>query len=371
MTPEDSAEAHRYGTERLVLELVDKLLDVAFLLIFAFVLAQPVDQWLAGIVPGETLRLLALFGVLIGLHEVISLPLSYYAGHVVEHRHGLSRQSAVRWLWRHAKRFGLGIALGACLVVGLYWLCWSIGAYWWLAACGAFFVVSVLLGQLAPVLILPLFYRIRRLDDPELAQRMARLVEGTGLSIEGIYRMVLSDETAKANAMLAGLGRTRRVLLGDTLLDGFNADEIEVVFAHEVGHHVFRHIPKMMATGLFFSALGFWLTDRWLAVWTTTLANDPGAYDPRNLPVATLPMLMLVLTLLALLGEPLQNIISRHYERQCDRYALACTGLKPAYTSAFRKLARLNKDDPHPNRVAVFLFHSHPPISERLALADE
>ena len=114
---------------------------------------------------------------------------------------------------------------------------------------GTFFLVSVALGQLLPVLILPLFYKIERLDQPELAARIARLAEGTGLSIEGVYRMALSDETVKANAMLAGLGRTRRVLLGDTLLDAFSADEIEVILAHEIGHHVFGHIRKMIVGG--------------------------------------------------------------------------------------------------------------------------
>ena len=135
------------------------------------------------------------------------------------------------------------------MMLGLYWLIWTAGGWWWLAAAGLFFLVSVALGQLLPVLILPLFYKIERLDQPELAARIARLAEGTGLSIEGVYRMALSDETVKANAMLAGLGRTRRVLLGDTLLDAFSPDEIEVILAHEIGHHVFGHIRKMIVGG--------------------------------------------------------------------------------------------------------------------------
>ncbi len=130
------------------------------------------------------------------------------------------------------------MAFSLVLVLGLYWLIWLTGRWWWLAAAGAFFVVSIVLGQLAPVLILPLFYQIEKLDAPELTDRIARLAAGTGLSIEGVYRMDLSEETVKANAMLAGLGRTRRVLLGDTLLNGFSPDEIEVIFAHEIGHHV-------------------------------------------------------------------------------------------------------------------------------------
>ena len=197
---------------------------------------------------------------------------------------------------------------------------------------------------------------------------MARLAEGTGLSIEGVYRMDLSSETAKANAMLAGLGRTRRVIMGDTLLDGFTPDEIEVVFAHEIGHHVYRHIYKLIAVGVVLSAVGFLdLRSRPPSLG----GHRPGGLAYDQLPVASLPLLMLWLTGFSLLLEPLQNAISRHFERQCDRYALERTGLRAAYLSAFRKLARLNKDDPSPNPVAVFLFHSHPPIAERLAMASD
>jgi STE24 endopeptidase len=197
---------------------------------------------------------------------------------------------------------------------------------------------------------------------------MARLAEGTGLSIQGVYRLGLSEGTSKANAMLAGLGRTRRVLMGDTLLDQFSPDEIEVIFAHEIGHHVFRHIRKMIVTGLVYSLVGFWVCDRVLMAWA---GSHYGTVSPHNLPPATLPLLMLVLTLFSLVLEPVQNAISRRYERQCDRYALDRTGLRAAYVSAFRKLARLNKDDPAPHPLEVFLFHSHPPICERLAMADK
>ena len=169
--------------------------------------------------------------------------------------------------------------------------------------------------------------------------------------------------------MLTGLGRTRRVLMGDTLLDQFSSDEIEVIFAHEIGHHVFRHIRKMIVAGVLYSLLGFWICDRVLAWWVQMQYGTP--VDAHRMPTSTLPLLMLVLTVFALVLEPLQNIISRRYERQCDRYALTRTGLRQAYVSAFRKLARLNKDDPDPHPLEVFLFHSHPPISERLKMAED
>ena len=192
---------------------------------------------------------------------------------------------------------------------------------------------------------------------------MKRLAAGTGLTIEGVYRLGLSADTKKANAALAGLGSTRRVLMGDTLLEEFTPEEIEVIFAHEIGHHVYRHITKMIATGVVTSLAGFWLCDRVLVWW----AGIPTAAEA---PTYTLPLVMFTLTVFTLVLSPLQNAISRYYERQCDRYALNRTANPIAYRSAFNKLARLNKDDPDPNPIEVFLLHSHPPIAERLALAD-
>jgi STE24 endopeptidase len=308
-------------------------------------------------------RLLALFGIVIGLHILISVSLSFYSGYVVEHRFGLSTQSVRRWLRNWALSNVLTILLGAALNAGLFWIIWNTGQYWWLIAAAAFFVVSVVLGQLAPVLIVPLFYKVEKLDNADLNDRMKRLAEGTGITIEGVYRMGLSADTVKANAMLAGLGRTRRVLMGDTLLEKFTPEEIDVIFAHELGHHVHKHIPKMIATGVVFSLMGFWLIDRILIAWA-------GILDASLTPTSTLPLVMFTFTAYSLLLAPLQNAISRHYERQCDRYALQRTHNTPSYRSAFLKLAKLNKADMEPNPVEVFLLHSHPPIAERLALAD-
>lgn len=367
MTDGELAEAKRYGRLELGCALADKALDVVYLAVAAFLLARPIDRWLQTfptLAGNWTLRLAAMFVAVFTLHVVVSFPLSFYAGHWLEHQFHLSTQTFGGWLWRYTKRILLSAAFMLVLILGLYWLIWTAGPWWWPAAAVAMFFVSIVLGQLAPVLILPLFYKIEKLDSPELNDRLARLASGTGLSIEGVYRMNLSEETQKANAMLAGLGRTRRVLLGDTLLNGFSPDEIEVIFAHEIGHHVFRHIRKLIAVGLIYTLAGLWLCDRLLHVWVAPL-------NYARLPIDTLPLLMLALTVFGMLMEPLQNVMSRHFERQADRYALDRTGLKEAYQSAFRKLAKSNKDDPTPHWLDVALFHSHPPIAERLAMAEE
>ena len=367
MTAGERAEAKQYGWLTFLGDLADKSLDLAFLVVMAFVLAAPVDRWLGGfttLAHSPTLRLAALFLITIGLHIAISLPLSYYRGHVLEHRFGLSNLTFGPWLGRYIKRMSLAVLFGLGMFVGLFWLIWTVGSLWWLVAAVAFFLVSIVLGQLTPVLIMPLFYNIERIDDEQLEHRMSRLSEGTGLTIEGVYRMDLSAETSKANAMLAGMGRTRRVLMGDTVLENFTPEEIEVIFAHEIGHHVYRHIRKMILAGVVFSAAGFWLCDQ-------VFVHSDGWTNHQAMPIVMLPLLMLAINVFSLLLEPVQNAISRRYERQCDRYALERTGDREAYRGAFRKLARLNKDDPAPHWLEVALFHSHPPISERLAMADQ
>lgn len=369
MTPHERKEAQRYGHLSLRCSLWDMGLDVAFLFLFAVFVVGPLDRWLRVHVPVlsyDTLRLIVLYLAMTALHVVVSLPLSFYSGYLLEHQFGLSTLSWQRWALRYLKRLGLASALGLVMVVGLFWLIWTLGAWWWLGAGLAAFGVSIVLGQLLPVLILPLFYPVKRLDTPELQQRLAKLAEGTGLSIEGVYRLDLSVETVKANAMLAGLGRTRRVLMGDTLLDRFSPEEIDVIFAHEIGHHVRKHLPLMLIGGLVFSLAGLWLCDQVIR----TAVVQPALFRYEELSPAALPWLMLMLTLFGMAAAPLQNLVSRWFERQADRYALERTKRPDAFRSAFRKLAKLNKDDPDPPRTAVILFYSHPPISERIALAD-
>lgn len=367
MTDDELAEAKQYGRIELACDLVDRAIDLVVLSVLAFALAVPFDGWLERFGPlaeRAWLRLLALYLVVYFVHLSVSFPLSFYSGYILEHRFDLSNLTIAGWLRRFATRNGLAVIFGGLMFLGLYALIWTTGPWWWLASAAAFFVVSVALQQLLPVLF-PLFmYKMERLEDEALRARLERLAEGTGLAVEGVYRMLMSAETKKANAMLAGVGRTRRVVLGDTLLANFTPEEIEVIFAHELGHHVHRHLPKYLLAGVVYCLVGFWVCD-------LVLQTYVGGVAYAEMPVYTLPLLMLSITVLSQLVEPLQNAVSRWAERQADRYALARTGRRNAYVSAFRKLSKINKDDPNPHPLEVFLFHSHPPISERLAIAEQ
>jgi STE24 endopeptidase len=363
---ETSAEVKQYERLKLKGSIGSLLLTLLFITVAALWFGPILDGWVRERI-GENrwLRLISIGFSYAAMMEVLLLPLAYWSGFVLEHHFGLSNQTFPRWIWKQVKGWLVGGPIGLVLLLGLYALLWYGGSWWWIWAAAGWLAVSLVLGQLLPVVILPLFYKVTALDDVTLLDRLRGLAAGTGLKVEGVYRLHLSAETKKANAALAGLGRTRRVLLGDTLLDQFTPDEIEVVFAHEIGHHVHRHLLKMIVVSVILAVSGLWLVDHELH----RLA-EPLGYASFSDPAA-LPLIMLVLALFGLILSPLQNGMSRFFERQCDRYALERTRMPEAYRSAFVKLARLNKCDPDPHPLVVWLFEDHPPIRERLALANQ
>jgi STE24 endopeptidase len=357
-------EVKRYERQKLSASIASLVLTLAFLTIMALWAGPRLDAVLPSWVGASRwLRLIAVAFVYAVAVELLTLPLDFWSGFILEHRYQLSNQTFRAWLWRQVKGYLVGGPIGLVMLLGLYALVWYSGPWWWLWATTGWLAVTLVMGRLVPVLILPLFYKVTRLDDAGLLERLRVLAGGTGLKVEGIYRLHLSAETRKANAALTGLGRTRRVLLGDTLLDHFTPEEIEVVFAHEVGHHVHRHLPKLVASSVLLTAAGLWLADRVLRQ-AAPILGYAGFDDP-----AALPLLMLVLSVFGLLLAPALNALSRFFEHQCDAYALQRTRKPEAYRSAFIKLARMNKSDPDPHPLVVWLFDDHPPIRQRLARA--
>lgn len=360
-----SPSVKRYQKLKLLAGAVGTIATLIWLGVFATIFGSALGDWLKQNLPGhDWLQLWCAAAVLVFTLEFVSLPLEFWSGYVVEHEYQLSNQSLAGWVWRRVKGWLVGGVLGWLLLTGLYAVLWAAGEWWWLYATAGWLLVTLVLGQLLPVVILPIFYKVTKLDDVPLLERLRGLAAGTGLNVEGVYRLHLSGETKKANAALAGLGRTRRVLLGDTLLEQFSPEEIEVVFAHEVGHHVHRHLPKMIAVQVVLSLAGFWLVDVVLR-WMAPQLGYRDLHDP-----AALPLLLLVLALFGLLLSPAQNALSRFFEHQCDRYALDRTRNTSAYRSAFTKLARLNKSDPDPHPLVVWLFYDHPAIRARLRTAE-
>ncbi|MDO4550403.1 MAG: M48 family metallopeptidase [Planctomycetia bacterium] len=380
MTSEQLKEAKHYNRLSLTCSLMDRAVDLLYLTVFTFFCAIPVDGWLKDltftpIFQNIYVRAACLLLFMTAGHILISLPLSFYDGYVLEKKFGLSNLSMRKWVKRFFAKMILATILNLFLLLTVFFLMHSCGTLWWIVAALAFFCFSMLLGVLLPVTILPLFYKIERLDNPELLTYLERCTYGTSLTLEGVYQMALSEETTKANAMLAGMGKSRRVILGDTLLKNFTWQEIEAIFAHEVGHHVHRHLPKMLFCGLLGSFIIFFVIDifiRFFFYFMEPSTSGTGAFSFFNasfpyadLPEWILPAFLLGITITSTFLEPLQNALSRYFENQSDEYAVKNTSAD-AMIQAFRKLAIQNKADPDPHWLEVWWMHSHPALAERI-----
>jgi Zn-dependent protease with chaperone function len=301
----------------------------------------------------------AVFG---GLLFLVSLPLSYYSGFILPHRFDQSTQTLRGWIGDQAKGLLIGVPIGLILLELLYLALRVTGDAWWLWAAAGLLVFSVILGNLAPVLIMPLFNKYVPLGEEhaDLAERLIRLAERAHTRVRGVYKFDLSRRTKAANAALTGIGNTRRIILGDTLISEFTPDEIETVLAHELGHHVHRDLPILIAIGTVTSALGLYLASLALS-WAATAFGLTGVAD-----AAGLPALMLIMGAYGLLTMPLENGFSRWRESMADDYALSATGKNEAFASAFTRLANQNLSDAEPEGWVVWLFYDHPPLGERI-----
>jgi STE24 endopeptidase len=318
----------------------------------------------ARIADGSFAGTLALYVVGVALlHELIQLPLAFYQGVTLERRYELSTQTTARWWKDHLKGGGMALVfalLGSAIVWSL--IRWNPGR-WWIWAAAIFAAILVLMAQLAPVVLLPLFYEFKPLDREALVARLLALADRAGARVLGVFEWRLSDRTKKANAALTGIGRTRRILLSDTLLAEHSEDEIEVILAHELAHHVYRDIWSAIALESVLIVFGLFIADRAFASFATSFGLM-GKAD-----IATLPLLLLTMGGVSLLLMPLANAFSRAHERRADRYALLMTGNSTAFITAMKRLAAQNLAEEQPSRVVEVLFHSHPSTNARIAAA--
>jgi STE24 endopeptidase len=364
------AKAKRYAREHFRLTLLSFVVDFAVLVA---VLVSGASMWWARRVAASAgwraapaaVVLLYVIGLAI-LVKLAGLPFSILSRRI-EIRYEMNRQSWAGWLWDQTKGSMLGGALALAGLELVYWLLRAMPNSWWLWAWGAFTLFAIVLAQIAPVLLLPLFFKFRRLSDEgkeaELVERLKRLSAGAGTHVRGVFEWKLGEKSAKANAALTGLGATRRVIISDTLLKTAAPDEIEAVFAHELGHHVHRHIWYGLAFQMALSFLGFWLADLALHFLGAGL-HLAGIAD-----IAGLPLLLLVASGLSVLLLPVANAFSRRMERQADDYAFAVIGDAEPLVRGLERLASQNLAERHPPRWKEFIFYSHPSIATRVARA--
>jgi STE24 endopeptidase len=295
---------------------------------------------------------------------IILMPITYYQGFILPRRFGLSHQKLGAWLKDRAKASALGFALSVAVVILVYWLLDHLPDMWWLWAGIFLFLLSLLLTRLTPTLLLPIFFKLEPLGDIKLKKRLMKLAKRAQAQIVGVFTINLSSKGTTANAMLAGLGRTRSIILTDTLLQKYTSDEIEVILAHELGHHIHKDIPKLIAVQAAMILLGLYLSNLVLRA-SLIPFGFIGIAD-----IAAFPLLLLSIAAFGLIIKPLTNGYSRYVEASADKAAMELTANPQAFVAAITRLTNQNLSVANPSPWEELLFYDHPPYTKRVSLAN-
>jgi STE24 endopeptidase len=356
-------EPKRYESAKYLVRIIGFAIDVLLLYLISSRFSLRIRQFAEASSNSKWVSVAIYTLALMGILKLFDLPLSFYSGYVLEHRFGLSRQSLASWIKDQLKAIAIGIGLTIGAVEILYALLRARPDTWWIYGGAGFIAFVIVMTNLAPVLLLPLFFKFKPVDNQDLQGRVARLARQTNTKICGIFEWSLGEKTRKANAAVVGWGNTRRIIVSDTLLEKFSGEEIEVIMAHELCHHVKNHIWQGIALQSALTFAGFFIAGKALPAVSTAFGFQ-GVAD-----VANLPVLILLTTVLSLVALPGVNYFSRRLETAADLYALDVTGDALAFVSSMEKLAEINLANKSPNKILEFIFYSHPSVEQRIQLA--
>lgn len=355
-------EAKRYNNIKLAISIGKGIVTFAMIFLFVYTgLSKSLVEFLRSY--SSNLYVVFLLFVLVTsfVLAVIFWPLSFYSEFYLEHKYKLSNQTFLQWIWEDLKGVLVGGVIGIPVMLIFYYAIRTYGNLWWLVFAIIMFLLSVVLAKFLPVIILPLFYKVKPIENEELKNRVLKLAEKAGMKVENIFQFNMSKNTKKANAMFTGLGKTKKIILGDTLLKEYTTDEIETVIAHEMGHYKHKHIIKNLFIGTISSFLMFFLIAYFYQISLSWFGFNNISQ------IAALPVLSLWAMIIGFLMEPLTNIISRKFEYQADEYAVKSTNKKQIFINTLNKLTEQNLSDKDPHPLTEWLFYSHPSIKNRVA----
>ncbi len=361
---EKQLQAKRYEKEKRLLGLAGMALSLVILLGFYF---SGLSAWLANLNIGNSIILTFILYVL--AFQIIlvffGLPLSFYSSYIHEHKWNFSNHTVKSWLWEQTKGFFVGFILMLILLGLLFWIMAVYPQNWWLSAGLAFALVSVIMATIFPVVILPIFNKYTPVENKELTDTLERILSQGGLRSSGFFKEDMSKQTKKENAFLAGLGKTRRVVLGDNLMENMLVPEIESIIAHEVGHYKNKHIWKNIVIGTLEGVVAFFILNLVMRSMFTQFLSST-SWNLSLFPV----FVILAGGISIFLFSPFSNAISRYFEKKADRYALESIQDKKAFMTAMAGLADRNLSNAYPEWWVKLLYYSHPPVGERLAMAE-
>ncbi|HEX6465412.1 MAG TPA: M48 family metallopeptidase [Vicinamibacterales bacterium] len=318
--------------------------------------------WSSG-VAGAAVAIAIFTAVVVMGWELISLPLAFVRSFLLDRKYGLSSETVGTWAFDHAKALVIGSFLTIVAAIAVYSSMALWPRAWWVVATGLFAVAAMVFSRIAPVVLMPVFYRFTPLERESLRDRLLAMSQRAGIPVLGVFEWGLGQKTTRANAALVGMGRTRRILVSDTLLKDYSDDEVEVILAHELAHHVHHDLWTGLGVETAIAGASLAASDaalRWFGA-------SFGIAHPSD--VAGLPLLVLAGGTMSLLLTPLANAWSRRNERRADRFALDLTGRPAPFISAMRRLGAQNLAEQRPSRPAFWFFHTHPTIEERIAAA--
>lgn len=357
-----NSQAKKYSNTKLVLGISEAIVSFILILLFVWLsYSTRLENYLRLSLSNDYLLLLVYVLILGIASSILFSPLNYYLGFYLEHKYNLSNQTFWKWIWEGMKGILVGSVIGLPLLLLFYYVMKSFGIMWWLPFAVLMFIFSVVLAQILPIVIMPIFYKITPIEDENLKERIIALSKDAGLKVENVFKFNMSKNTKKANAAFTGLGKTKRILLGDTLLNNYTNDEIETVIAHELGHYKKKHIIKNIVISTFSSFITFFLIAQlhkislsWFSFAEIT-------------QISSLPLLALWGALIGLIQTPISNYISRRFEYEADKYAIASTNKTEAFINTLEKLTEQNLGDREPHPLVEWFFYSHPSIRNRIA----
>jgi STE24 endopeptidase len=363
--PEKQKLARRYKHDNMKVGVASYVVSGILLAVLLFFKISPwLCGWLGSFTNSRLLVALLYFAAIFIVYTKINFPFSYVSGYRIEHKYNFSTQTIRAWLADEIKSFCVGFLLGLIVFEVVYAVTLHAASWWWLWLSLAMLGFSVVLANLFPVLILPLFYKTTPLENDALKGRIAGLCQKTGIRLQGVYGINLSSKSTKANGMVVGLGNTKKILLGDTLLANFTEDEIVSVLAHEITHYRERHIWFLIAVQSLITIGTFFIFSR----------IAPPIYRAFGFAavseIAAFPLFAIIFSGLSLVTAPLGASVSRHCERRADRGALALTGDPGAFISLMAKFCNRDLTIAYPNKFVEWYKYTHPSPGKRIAFAE-
>ncbi|MFC1570766.1 M48 family metallopeptidase [Candidatus Omnitrophota bacterium] len=359
-----STKSKKYSAVKTRIFVIDILITVISLGVFQCFFARSVSRLSYEVSPNFYLAALVFSLVFLAFLYLASFPTHIMSSFFVEKRFSLSRQTFIGWLKDEGKSVVLSLVLSVGCIEVFYLILRNFPHSWWVITAAAWIFFSIVMARFMPVLLIPLFYKYLPLEDDDLKDRILKLADRSGINLMDVCRIDLSRKTSKANAALVGLGKTRKVILGDTLTENFTLSEVEAVVAHEFAHFKKRHMVKLLTSSAVVTLLGFFV----LFIFSGRIAELMGASGFSELYL--LPVITLLLSVFGIMLMPFQNFLSRVLEREADTFALRVTASPDAFISVMRKLGEMNLADIDPPLVKKIFLYDHPPIKERIMMAE-